>query len=337
VKSRALVSLVVASCFAVVAATGVATFLVAYGEGLAAVHTIAGLAFLAFALAHVWNNARSIGAYARVRRRWLPSPALLIALAVATIVVVGTLAHRGPLWSIVSWGKARRDAAARETAPRRVYEVMRLPGVAGGHPIAIEVTKGPAYVGHADDIETIPQMAIWTEDLHGRFLSTLYVTQDEAKGAYVEDVRDGKPVYGVRRAALPVWAFASGARARDAQAIVPDAITTATPENDFVVESRTVGSAGDGFVVKLELNSSYDYNDYYSEAAFPEIREYHDGGNPAQPSLVYAASVRPGDRVAVMKPIGHGDVGGHDGAIDPDLSHLTTALHQVDRVIVELE
>jgi hypothetical protein len=345
VKPRALVSLVVATSFLVVAATGVATFLLAYGERLAAVHTIAGFAFLAVALAHIANNARPLGAYARVKGRRWPSPALAIALGVAAIVVGGTLAHRGPLWSLVSWGKAHRDALAADGAPRRVYDVLRLPGTAGGHPIAIEVTKGPAYLQRTHGLEIIPQMAIWTEDLHGHFRSTLYVTQDEAKGVYVEDEQDGKPVYGRRPAALPVWAFASGARAPGAaaadpaQAIAPDAITSATPEHDFVIETSAAPIApdADGFVVRAELNSSFDYNDYYSESAFPDDPAYHDGGNPAQPSLVYTATVRPGDRVAVMKPIGHGTVGGHDGAIDPDLSHLTTALHQVDRMIVELD
>jgi hypothetical protein len=344
VKPRALVSLVVATSFLVVAATGVATFLLAYGERLAAVHTIAGFAFLAVALAHIWNNARPLGAYARGKGRRWPSPALAIALGVAAIVVGGTLAHRGPLWSLVSWGKTRRDALAANDAPRRVYDVIRLPGVTGGHPIAVEVTKGPAYQQHTHGFDIVPQMAIWTEDLHGRFLSTLYVTEDEAKGVYVEDVRDGKPIYGRRPAALPVWAFASGARARSAaadpdQAVAPDAITSATPEDNFVIETAAAAAApaADGFVVRAELNSSFDYNDYYSETAFPDDAAYHDGGNPAQPSLVYAATVRPGDRVAVMKPIGHGAVGGHDGAIDPDLSHLTTALHQVDRMIVELD
>jgi hypothetical protein len=38
-----------------------------------------------------------------------------------------------------------------------------------------------------------------------------------------------------------------------------------------------------------------------------------------------------------MTAIGHGHPGGADGRIDPDLSHLTTALAIVDRLIVEVK
>lgn len=88
----------------------------------------------------------------------------------------------------------------------------------------------------------------------------------------------------------------------------------------------------------LELNSSFDYNDYYRRDSYPDEPAYADGGNPAQPSVVYRVWIEPdGPRFVVMNAIGHGHHAGANGHVDPDLSHHTTALEIVDRVLVGVE
>jgi hypothetical protein len=41
-------------------------------------------------------------------------------------------------------------------------------------------------------------------------------------------------------------------------------------------------------------------------------------------------------RFVVLDLVGHGHVSGRDGKIDPDVSHMTTGLQIVDRVVVEV-
>jgi len=116
---------------------------------------------------------------------------------------------------------------------------------------------------------------------------------------------------------------------------VPDAISSASPTDSFYLVTRTHGRANRFFVL-LEANSSFDYNDYYRPDSFPDEIAYSSGGNPAQPSVVYRALVDGETRFTVMTPIGHGHHAGADGRIDPDLSHLTTALSIIDRIVIEV-
>jgi hypothetical protein len=73
------------------------------------------------------------------------------------------------------------------------------------------------------------------------------------------------------------------------------------------------------YIVKLEVNRSYDYNDTYTRA---------NSGVTGQPSLVYkcALDVGHGPRKGTFEPIGTGAVDGSDGAIRPGLGGVTTAL-----------
>ena len=69
-----------------------------------------------------------------------------------------------------------------------------------------------------------------------------------------------------------------------------------------------------------------------------EVSEYMEGGNPAQPSVVYRALVDRDarSRFTVAGAIGHGHSGGENGIVDPDFSHMTTAMAILDRVVVEV-
>ena len=92
------------------------------------------------------------------------------------------------------------------------------------------------------------------------------------------------------------------------------------------------------FKLFLEVNQSFDWNDYYTKARFPEDKIYSGSGQNGQPSVVYAATIDLAQKTRhyMLSPVGHGHHGGGDGKLDPDLSNLTTALDIVDGVLVKV-
>lgn len=216
-------------------------------------------------------------------------------------------------------------------------EVIRTNADGQGNQIILTVTKGEAH-NH-------PMMAVWIEDLNGRFLQTLYVNQSVAKGYFTYADKDkGKWLPGptVRPAALPVWAHKRGIPSGDGHFMptqenpVPDALTSATPAADFAVYGKAdLKHTGKGKIF-FEINQSWDWNEYWTNSKYPEDEDYKSS---AQPSLVYSAIVdfdKPGETVA-LNPIGHGHYSGKDGTIYLELKTLTTALKIVNDVKVMVE
>jgi hypothetical protein len=331
IKTRRFGSVLAALSFAVTAVSGLTSFVSAYTLRLAGVHTVAGFVFVVAALVHVGHNARTLLRYLLAARRWLPSPTLVAALLVVVAAVVGALLPVMPVSSVLAWGRGLRDASAPK---RTTYETIKLDVGGGGPALTLDLKAGPyfRFIEPSHGWEITPQIAVWLEDEDGRYLETLYVTHDEAGDAY----DDGDGTSSPRPAALPVWRHRVSERAAR-HAPMPDVVTSATPTDNTYLETR-LHTPRRHLAVLLELNSSFDYNDYYSRDRFPDDAGYTDGGNPAQPSIVYRADIdaQSGPRFTVMAPIGHGHPGGADGQIDPDLSHLTTALRILDRVVVEV-
>jgi hypothetical protein len=154
-------------------------------------------------------------------------------------------------------------------------------------------------------------------------------------------VRDGEIVR--RPEALPVWGHARGVQAADGlfvpsrQAPLPDVVTAASPLESayFVTPARTTLRR---FAVLVEVSNACDFNDYYRRDSYPDDPVYSGDGFPAQPSAVYRGFVDTESerRFVVLDLVGHGHVSGRDGKIDPDVSHMTTGLQIVDRVVVEV-
>lgn len=123
------------------------------------------------------------------------------------------------------------DSISIQTSPKNAYRSVE-----------IEFIKGEAF-NH-------PSFAVWIEDLEGNYIETLYVTQYVAKGQYGHgEIEPGrwKDEPGEARcpATLPYWAHKRGIQAPDGLYIpspeteVPDAITTATPKSNFILEAAT--------------------------------------------------------------------------------------------------
>jgi len=199
-------------------------------------------------------------------------------------------------------------------------EVEKIETKAGleGIPIQIEFLKGSAH-NH-------PLMAVWIEDTEGNYLETLYIAKSIGTGIFDHGrVNGGQwepgPVY--RKAALPYWWHKWG-NLPDQNNPVPDAISGPTPQADFILESSAMPSTPLPFKVMLEINQSWDWNEYWSNDKYPDNSDYKTSG---QPALVYSALVDPTvpDSVYVMEIVGHSHYAGQDGRLYEDISSLTTA------------
>lgn len=136
-----------------------------------------------------------------------------------------------------------------------------------------------------------PQIAIWLEDMQGNYLSTVYVSHKIA-------TQDWQMAKGNRRKeALPHWCYSRGIRYDDGLYLptkdkpVVDGISGATPCESFDVKLRTANHLKH-FVVKVEVNHSTDFNDYFPKNAQVGDSNYSGGKEGSgQPAVIYKAEV----------------------------------------------
>lgn len=181
-----------------------------------------------------------------------------------------------------------------------------------------------------------PQIAIWTEDLDGNFLSTIYVSGKLAKQSWM--AAGGNR----RKEALPCWSHAQGRQYSDGLYLptkkepLPDAVTGATPKGSFTANVQ-MNEDIKQFVIKCEFNHSVDFNEYYPKDA-KEVDPNYSGGKmgSGQPAIVYQVIVNSdsGQKEFKGKLIGHSSPDGSDGKVYPDTSKLTTALDIVKSITV---
>lgn len=227
----------------------------------------------------------------------------------------------------------KRRQRKKQQAPPLVFQTN-----AEGKGIALEVvfTKGKNH-NH-------PLMAIWVEDMDGKYIQTLYVAESIGKGVFGHgDPSTGKWLPGpIRRpAALPYWGHQRGIQAPDGFFLptqdnpAPDAYTGATPKGNFVLQTKSDQTLKYPFRVLMEINQSWDWNPYWTNNKFPDDEHYKTS---SQPAVVYEAIVNPsnGQREFEMKAIGRSHHSGKDGKLYTDLETLTTALKIAEKVIVKI-
>jgi hypothetical protein len=86
----------------------------------------------------------------------------------------------------------------------------------------------------------------------------------------------------------------------------------------------------------MEINQTWDWNQYWHNNRFPDDEEYKTS---CQPALIYMAEVNLSNtkQPIELKPIGHSHPSGKTGEIFSDISTLTTALNIVQKVFVTIE
>jgi len=189
-----------------------------------------------------------------------------------------------------------------------------------------------------------PIMAFWLADENGKYLQTLYVAESIGKGVFKRaDRSTGKWMAGEiqRPAALPYWFHQrgilneKGTLTPTPQKPVADAFTGATPTGSFVMHLITDQKLIGKYKVYMEINQSWDWNEFWHNNKYPDDREYKTS---SQPALVYEAvidSSNPANQVT-FKAVGHSHYAGKDGSLTTDLSTITTALRIVGNCTVSL-
>ena len=223
-----------------------------------------------------------------------------------------------------------------------------------GQEIEIKVTEGEEWDHKLKIINWLPfiritnqpQIAIWIEDLDGKYLETLYVTQGVAKQDWKKAPADPTPKEEIRRPeSLPHWAHKRGIKYNDGLYLptkdnpLADAVTSATPIKSFKLSSKIEAKKKE-VIIKAEINHSSDFNDYYNKNIDPGS-EYYGGGRwgSGQPAVIYAKKLNlTGDEQKhSLEMVGHSSPSGMNGKVYSDISKLTTAKRIVEDIIVNLK
>ena len=165
-----------------------------------------------------------------------------------------------------------------------------------------------------------PQIAVWLEDADGNYIRTLYVTSRAEKRSWIFSPKDGRPE------SLPVWYCASGENPAKSggEKTALDAVSSATPKGGVIFGAEIDGEKS--YVLKAELNNSFDYNGFYTKK---------NSGVNGQPSVVYGALIPAGFTQEIrLELLGTGSVDGSDGIIHPETENLTTAKNIISCIAV---
>ncbi|MDD3875911.1 MAG: hypothetical protein PHT69_04780 [Bacteroidales bacterium] len=225
---------------------------------------------------------------------------------------------------------------SRKTSQEGTPEILTTNFESNGYEIQLEFTKGKEH--------NYPLMAIWLEDMDGNYVQTLYVAKSVAKAYFRHgDRSSGRWMPGpIRRpAALPYWAHKRGVQESDGlfvptqETAIPDALTGATPQGNFVLKTKTDDKDLSSFKILFEINQSWDWNRYWNNSKYPFDNDYKSS---SQPALVYEAiinSENPNQEIE-LKLIGHSHYAGRTGELFTDVSTITSALDITKRISVKL-
>jgi hypothetical protein len=194
-----------------------------------------------------------------------------------------------------------------------------------GHEIEISVEQGAHWEGRMKvflfSMKKYPQMAAWIEDSNGNYITTISVTEKGARKKWTAAPKEGRAV------SLPVW---NHRVPRDLPSEAIDTVSSATT-SDFVSAGIDRDSlvAGNSYIVFLEINHSFDYNDQWTK---------ENSGVNGQPSVIYNAPFVAGQSGHMpLVPIGQGSVDGSNGDIVRNLEYITTALTIIDTAAITVK
>lgn len=191
-----------------------------------------------------------------------------------------------------------------------------------------------------------PTFSFWVEDIEGNYIETLMVTEYVATGIFGhaslgEGKWDSKPGPAKRPSTLPYWlhkrSIAEGTKLLPTpEDRVPDAITSATPPGNFVLETVVKNKLPKKFRLMMEINQTWDWNEYWNNSLYPDDSDYKAS---CQPALIYSVTIDTGQaqKEYYLNPIGHSQYAGKDGEIYTDLSTITTAKDIVYKVFAVIK
>lgn len=341
--NRSLLGNILIITFLVLTISGLLMYFTPFTKNIASLHTFFALLFILAIILHIINNKKPLYNYITGKRlsklKKFQSPLLFIAFS----LIASGLYFNIPFFNkLYSFGNQIRNEQLGKTEQSFNYQTIELDKTIGNYDVSVELKKGAAF--------QYPLFAIWIEDASGNYIKTLYISKvlSSSTYAYGKKVDQQWESAIVRRPeALPYWAHKRGIQASDGLYIplngAPDldAVSGATPTDNFIITSRNNFNPHNDYKVLIEFNQSFDWNEYYTSNKFPNDKIYSGSGKVGQPSLIYAANINTKNLKStiqeIMTLIGHGHHSGKNGKLYKDTSQITTAKNIAERIIVTIK
>lgn len=337
--NRKLIGNLLIATFLILSVSGIVMYFTPFTKSVASMHTFFALLFVSGVIFHIVNNKKPLGNYIKGKgqKKLKKFQGLFVFMAVL-LVSVGLYHDLPGLNLIYKWGNQLRNQQLGKKEQTFDYQTISLSNTIGKHPISIELKKGKAF--------QYPLFAVWAEDSTGNYIETLYISRVISSSKYDYGKKTGEKWEAaiVRRPeSLPYWSHKRGIKAKDGLYIPLgkspdlDGVSGATPTSNFILNLKSKRRNLHNYRIFLEVNQSYDWNEYYSKKRFPNDAIYSGSGRVGQPSLIYAATVTPDNTHYIMKLTGHGHHSGKDGKLYPDVSKITTAKDIAERIILTVK
>lgn len=335
---RSATTITISFVFIMLMSTGILLYALPWSYLVGATHIWASIFFIIGTLLHFKNNFK---VYISHLKKKIGKRTLAGCGVGVLVLAVGLIFGAPPFATVMAAGEKLRAANQPVTSETVLVDLTgsaNLPRLklflkAGN---AYESEPQPAFWGFT--YTSVPQVVVWMETLEGQYLDTLYVTGKIATSGFGET--DAGPTR--RPEALPYWSHSRAVQEADgyfAPALKNtdlDGVSGATPKSDSLI-SLTAPRMGQ-YRLLVEVNRSYDYNDYYSKDRFPDDPIYSGDGSSGQPSLVYAVIIdsdAPGKYLLSL--VGHGHHSGADGKLYTDLERITTAKDILSFIVADVE
>lgn len=337
---RIISTITLSVAFAVLLVTGVLLYATPYNYYIVSFHIWGAILFLACIVWHIKHNAKTYKNHMQKRPgKWSMGLAIVGIIPLA----IGLTFDLPPISSVTNFGYDLKKAAEPD---KREYTLIDLSADANTPKLHVFFKAGREYHSAPQNLflnltyTSTPQIVVWMETLDGKYIDTLYITGKTSNSSYRS--KDLAKDVVRRPEALPYWSHKRGIKSVDGL-YTPDqhnsdldAIASATPKVDYQV---TMSAPRMGrYKLMIEVNRTYDFNEYYSKTRFPDDAIYSGSGSSGQPSLIYESiidSQTPGQHLFNL--VGHGHHSGRDGSLYSELDNITTAKHILEFIVANVE
>ena len=349
---RVVASIVLSVAFVVLLLSGAVLYLMPFNYFVSSLHIWGAILFIVCIGFHFTNNAKT---YKNHMKKSTGKWAMGLAVAGIVPILIALTFDIAPISSVISFGHNIRTAAAPTT---HEYEIIDLtfdkePSTTTKNlpernmpKLNIFFKAGKEYHSAPQELflnltyTSVPQIVVWMETLEGKYIDTLYITGKTSNSSYRAKDLDTEIVR--RPEALPYWSHKRGVKATDGlytpegESSDLDGIAAATPKVDYQV--AMIAPQMGQYKLMVEVNRSYDFNEYYSKTRFPDDVVYSGSGSSGQPSLVYESIVdSQKNGQYLFNLIGHGHHSGKDGSLYVDLHNITTAKQILEFIVASVE
>lgn len=339
-RKRKIISLSIFITFFIISVTGVIMYFFPHSRITSAIHSLFGAIFTALAIWHLVNNFVSIKSYTIVKKTKKFSASFMLILSLATSLLFYGLYNGELFQGFYNYGnEIRSSQRGVELSEDKTHQKITLQDAIGNKKIELELKKGSEF--------SFPLFAFWLEDINGNYLQTLYVSESISTSTFdygKEENGEWSPDIVRRPEALPVWSHKRGKKAKDGYYIPLkpsdskdiDAYSGATPTDNFSIETMAKIDTQSEVFVFMEVNQSYDWNEFYHKDLYPQDKIYSGSGQVGQPALVYKGKLSSNKEIALLELTGRSHHSGRTGLIYSDLDEISTAKNIVEYVLVKI-